>query len=256
AGSKQVVTDATTGQIAAYHRKVIRAGSSVLAIYGNFDAESTARRVEKLFASMEEGNVSAPLVERRIVPLAGERHVLKTQKQVAGIMVAAPGMKLDDLDDRFAIDVLDTIISGWNLPAGWLHEELRGKRLVYVVHAYNFAGLAPGAFQVYALSQPDKADQVAEIIQRNLDKAASYSPTQEEIDNAVNSILTAELLENQSISSLAMSAALDELYGFGYDFRGQMEARYRRIIPADVIRVAKQYLGGPYVVAITTPAAE
>ena len=128
--------------------------------------------------------------------------------------------------------------------------------MVYVVHAYNWAGLAPGAFQVYAASQPDKAPQVAEIIRRNLREAAQYVPSQEQIDRAVNTILTAELLKNQSMSALSMYAALDELYGFGFGFRRELEKRYRSVTPQEVLRVGKKYLGGRFVTAITTPAPE
>jgi predicted Zn-dependent peptidase len=61
------------------------------------------------------------------------------------------------------------------------------------------------------------------------------------------------LLENQSVASLALSAALDEMYGFGYDYRRRMEARYRAIQPADVQRVARKYLSVEPMVVLTSP---
>ena len=215
------------------------------------------KQIERLFAQMPPGEKTAPaVVGPRRVRAGGEQHVLKTSTQVAAIMVAAPGMTVTDVDDRLAITVLDTIISGFRLPDGWLHRELRGKRLVYVVHAYNWPGVAPGAFVTYAACQPDKAAEVVGIIQRNLKRASEHKPTQEAIDRAVNVILTAELLENQSMSDLSMSAALDELYGLGYDFRQRLEGRYRKVKPADVLRVGKKYLAGDYVVTVTTRSPE
>ena len=252
-GTEKVVSAATAKQVAAHHRTYIRAGASVLTVYGNFDAAAARKKVEALFADLPGGKVSLPVVAPRKVAAKGEMHVLETNKQMAGVIVAAPGMKVTNLADRLPLTVLDTIISGFGLPSGWLHRELRGKQLVYVVHAYNWAGMAPGAFMTYAACQPDKADTVVEIILRNLRKAADYTPTQKEVDRAVNTILTAELLGNQSMSELATGAALDELYGFGYDFRSRLEEHYRKITPADVARVAKKYLSGGYVVAIAKP---
>jgi len=81
-------------------------------------------------------------------------------------------------------------------------------------------------------------------------------PTQKKIDEVVNSILTAELLGSQSMSELSLAAALDELYGFGYDFRGKIESYYRKVTPGDVNRVARKYLSGGYVVTVTTPKPE
>ena len=256
-GRKEVVEAATVRQLAAYHKRHVRAGDSVLAICGRFDAAAAEKLVRKLFAEMPAGRIELKLPPPRKVPAAGELHVLKTAKQqVSGVIVAAAGMKVDNLADRFAIDVLDTIISGYHLPAGWLHTELRGKQLVYVVHAYNWAGLAPGAFLVYAAGQPAKAPEVVRIIHENLRKAARYTPTQKEIDRAVNVILTADLLGKQSMRALAMSASLDELYGFGYDFGSKLEAYYAKVTPAEVARVAKKYLGGAFVTCVATPKPE
>ena len=255
-GRREVVEAAGAKQVAEHHRRCIRAGDSVLAIFGNFDADATAESVRKLFASVPAGKAAIPAATKPARATTDKPHVLKTTKKVAGVIVAAPGMTADNLADRFAVDVLDTIISGYQLPGGWLHTELRGKQLVYVVHAYNWTGLRPGAFVVYAAGQPDKADEIVRIIHRNLRKAAGYTPTQAEIDRAVNVILTAELLNNQSMSSLAISAALDELYGFGHDFRATLEARYAKVTPAEVARVARKYLSGPLATFVTTPQPE
>ena len=116
--------------------------------------------------------------------------------------------------------------------------------------------MAPGALLVYAAGQPEKAPEVVRIIRRNLKKAAGYKPSQDEIDRAVNTILTADLLGNQSMSDLAMSAALDELYGFGWDFRSKLEGLYRKVTPADVARVGRKYLGGGLLTVVTTPQPE
>jgi predicted Zn-dependent peptidase len=118
------------------------------------------------------------------------------------------------------------------------------------VFTSNWAGISPGAFLAEAQCQPEKADEVKTIILKNLNKAATYTPTQEEINLAVNTILTAELLDDQSINGLAMGGALDELWGFGYDHRTKLEGLYRSVKPEDVARVAKKYLGKGYVIFV------
>ncbi|MCD6303366.1 MAG: insulinase family protein [Planctomycetes bacterium] len=255
-GRKDVIRSATARRLEALRRKYIRAGDSVLAIYGHFDAQAARRRIEKLFADMPAGRAEFRIPPARSVAPDGELYVFKTDKQVAGVIVAAPTITATDLPDRFALDVLDTIISGYRLPAGWLHNELRGKRLVYVVHAFDWIGLAPGAFVVYAAGQPDKAPEVVRIIHKNLRRAATYTPSRREIARAVRTILTAELLDNQAMSDLAFSAALDELYGFGWDFHGRLEEYYNKVTPADIARAAKKYLSGGYVTVVATPRPE
>ncbi len=253
AGTHEVIAKADRRAIAAYHKRRVLGGASVLAVYGNFDLAAAAKQVSKLFASMPGGEDALPAGPARKVAAGGETYVHPTGLKGAGIIVAAPGMTLADVDDRLAITVMDTVISGYRLPRGWLHGELRGKGLVYVVHAYNWAALVPGAFVTYAHCQVDKAPQVAEIIRKNLRRTLTHRFTPAEVDEAVNMILTAELLENQSMRSLAMQAALDELYGFGYDFRKKYEQRLRAVTPAEVRRVARKYLSGGYVTTVVTP---
>jgi zinc protease len=262
-GDADVVKAATAADLKRHHQQYIRAGASVLAIYGDVDPQKAAQAATKLFAAVPPGENKLPQAPAAALKAASapatqpaSPMVLKTSNTQAGVIVAAPGMTITDLQDRFPIDVLDTIISGYHLPSGWLHNELRGKRLVYVVHASNWAGLLPGAFVVYAGTQPANASQVVQIIEKDLKAASNYEPTQQEIDLAVNTILTAELLGNQSVASLALSGAIDELYGLGYDFRMKLEQNYRAVKPQDVLRVGRKYLSGDYRVFITTPQPE
>ncbi|HUT58610.1 MAG TPA: pitrilysin family protein [Phycisphaerae bacterium] len=255
-GKTEVVKSATAAQLAEYHRRHVKAGSSVLAIYGHFDADQIAAKVSKLFAAMPEGAAEMDPAKLPSGPAGDRLEVVKTGKKGAAVVVYQPGMTLDNLQDRMPLDVLDTIISGYHLPSGWLHTELRGKQLVYVVHAYNWAGLAPGAFVTFAACQPEKASEVVAIIRKHLNRAAAYTPTQQEVDLAVNTILTAKLLGSQSMQDLATTAALDELYGFGYDFLKRTEALYRKVTPADVRRVGEKYFGKGYFILVTTPRPE
>ena len=170
----------------------------------------------------------------------------------AGIVVAYDGTTVVDLPDRIPLDVLDTIQSGWQLPSGPLHEVLRGKKLVYVVHAINWVGQLPGAFYVYAAGRPQDMVQIKDVILDIMSKASKSTPTQQDVDLAVNTILTAELLDNQSMSALALQSSLDELYGLGWNFRRKMEKLYRQVTPADVSRVAKKYLSAEPAIYVTT----
>jgi zinc protease len=253
-GRVDVLDSATAERIAAWHRKHVVAGSSVLAVYGNFDADRARRRIRELFADLPGGKVELPSPPPRR-PGGNRTFVKPTGKRVAAIFVGAGGMARTNVADCAAIDVLDTIISGYHLPSGWLHDDLRGRELVYVVHAYNWTGLAPGSFMAYAVCQPAKAGEVAESIRGHFRRAAGYEPTPQEVDEAVNIILTAELLGKQSMDALSMTAALDELYGLGYDYHSRLQQTYSRVTPADVRRVGEKYLTGT-VTTITTPAPE
>ncbi len=252
-GSVESVEDLDVEDLREWHETYIRAGDSVLTIYGSFDPDQAETHVRRLFQALPAGSKPVEQVAARSVPAEGKTYVKKTANQQAGVIVAVPGMRVQNLDDRLAITVLDTIMSGYRLPSGWLHTELRGKSLVYVVHAYNWAGLLPGAFVTYAGTQPDKAGEVVDIIHKYYRQAATYKPSEKEVRQAVNIILTADVLGNQTMQSQAMSAALDELYGFGWDFSRKQAELYQKITPADVRAVGAKYFSGGLLTVVTTP---
>jgi zinc protease len=143
-------------------------------------------------------------------------------------------------------------MSGIGFPGGWLHTELRGKQLVYMVHALNWLGLDPGYFGIIAATQPEKAQEVVEIILQNVDKAKAGEISDEEFARAKQLAVIADRLERQSNSEIGADAAISELYGLGYDFSAQDAKRIEAVTKADVQRVAQTYLQHPTIV-ITTP---
>jgi zinc protease len=166
-------------------------------------------------------------------------------------------MAVTDTQDTVPMDVLDTIISGYRYPTGWLHDALRGgdRSLVYEVHAQNLPGLSPGYFWMYAGCEPDKVDEVHRLVTEQFDKARAGAFTEEELERARSIIATTELMSSQSNSERAMQAALDELYGLGYDYRDGFAERVRAVTLDDVRRVARKYLTTP-VTAVVTPAPD
>ncbi|NLW87606.1 MAG: insulinase family protein [Planctomycetes bacterium] len=251
AGDETVVASLKTEDLRKWHADHVRAGSSVLSIWGNFDDQAVEKRIVELFGAMPEGKNTLPSLAP-VGDFSRQPQVVTTSNVGSAVVVYAPGTTLDNLEDCAAIDVLDTIISGYRLPSGWLHNRLRGRELVYVVHAANWAGLAPGAFMAYAACQPENAPQVVDIITKSLEEAAQYTPTQEEVDRAVNTILTADILDSQSMSELALNSALSELVGRGYNYLDRMNEIYGKVTPQEVRRVGEKYLGGGYFVVVTT----
>jgi zinc protease len=186
------------------------------------------------------------------VPTQTRRQVKHTQKQVAAVYVGFPGTTMANLEDRYALHILDAIVSGIGFPGGWLHTELRGKQLVYVVHAMNWLGLEPGYFGILAATQPEKVNEVIELILQTMEKARAGDFSDEELARAKDLALIAERLERQTNDQLSRDAALNELYGLGYDFSEREPARLGKVTRADVQRVARTYLHHPTIV-VTTP---
>src|SRR5262249_2191211 len=139
------------GVVAFYQRYVVP-DNMVLAIVGDIAPAQTVTIVEQTFNAFLARPVTFPEVPAEPLATQVRRQVKQTQKQVAAI--SFPGTTLTNLADRYPLPILDGIVSGLDLPAGWLHNELRGQQLVYVVHAFSWLGLESGYFGIYAATQP------------------------------------------------------------------------------------------------------
>jgi zinc protease len=227
----------------------------VLAIVGDIDIERTTAWVERAFTGFQSRPLAFPPVPAEPAATQTRREVKQTRKQVAAIYLGFPGTTITNLHDRYALHILDAILSGIGFPGGWLHTDLRGRQLVYVVHAFNWLGLEPGYFGIMAATQPQQADQVVDLILQHVDKAKAGAISDAELTRAKQLAIIAERLEGQTNSDLAATAGLNELYGLGYDFSAREVERLQQVTKADVHRVAQRYLQHPTIV-ITTPTPE
>ena len=121
-----------------------------------------------------------------------------------------------------------------------------------MVHAMNWLGLEPGYFGIIAATQPEKVDEVVEIILQNMEKAKAGDFSDEDLGRAKDLAQIAERLERQTNDQLSSDAGLNELYGLGYDFSEHDKARLEKVTRGDIQRVARAYLHHPTIV-ITTP---
>ena len=141
---------------------------------------------------------------------------------------------------------------GYGYPGGWLHNDLRGRQLVYEVHAMNVPGVEPGYFAAFARCQPEKVQTVAATIMQYVYRMALVGPTPDELELAKKLIITSEALDHQTDSAQASSAALNELYGLGYDFDRKFLDLVRRVTIDDAKAASRKYFRH-YVLTVTAP---
>ncbi len=252
AGDAAALEQLKRADVAAFHQRYAVPNNMVLAIVGDIDVERTAALVERAFTGFQPREVTFPDIAVDPAPTQTRREVKQTRKQVAAIQVGFAGTTIDNAEDRYALHILDAVMSGIGFPGGWLHTELRGKQLVYVVHAFNWLGLEPGYFAIMAATQPQQAQRVVDLILKNVDKAKAGDMSDAELERAKQLAVISTQLDEQTNEQRSGAAALDELYGLGFNFRMQAAEHLAKVTKADVQRVANAYLKHPTIV-ITTP---
>ena len=233
------------GDLSAFHEDFCRPSNMVLAVFGDVDPDDVIERANVLFSDwLPASKELPPAPSAEPVLTEDDEAVITTHHPLAGIMIGFPGLTIRDEKDRYAMDVLDAIVSGISLPRGWLHKELRGKEegLVYEVHAFPFVGLEPGYFGIMAGCEPGRADEVKTIILQQIRRASTEAVADEEIQAARQTCVTADVLDRQTNAAQAMQSGLDELYGLGYDYSDRYAQGVLAVTAGDVKRVAQKYL--------------
>jgi zinc protease len=252
-GTAETLQHLQRQDVLAFYQRYVVPGNMVLAIVGDIDPAQTVTTVEQTFRTFLSRPVTFPEVPAEPPPTQVRRQVKQTQKQVAAIYIGFPGATLSNLADRYPLYILDGIVSGLDIPGGWLHNELRGRQLVYVVHAFSWLGLESGYFGIYAATQPDKVHTVVDAILQTIEKAKAGQISDEELANIKPMALVTTHLHRQTNDQMASDMALNELYGLGYDFSEHEAEQIAKVTKADVQRVALTYLHHPTIV-ITTPS--
>jgi zinc protease len=268
-GQKENVERFTAEDTRKWYDEQIRPASRVLAIYGDIELKAARQLAEKhlgggpkLAAQPKKPAPSPGATETVEQPSVEVRSVEinKTQQPLAGVVIGFDAHPVIGEEANFPIIVGDTMCSGYGYPTGYLHEILRGRGLVYVVHAQNIPGRSqelPGTFLVYAGCDPAQVNEVVEIILENVARLQGSDADMQEgwFERSKQLAVTADALQNETPAEQATTAALDELYGLGYDYHEQFDERVNAVKIDDVRRVARSRLMKA-VVTISTPAPE
>jgi len=252
-GSADTINNMKQEDLVEFHKKYCIPNNMVIAIFGDIDANEVTNKVEKTFEKFQYVKYAPPQIPAE-EPLTSIRNAeMQKEIQQAVICMGFPSITVYD-NDRYAIEVLDAVLSGVTFPGGRLHERLRANQLVYVVHAYNQAGLDPGMFIIYAGTTLDKLDTVMGIIKEEIGGMQKNLISDEELDRGKKMCISIKQIGLQTNSDQAFIMGLDELYKLGYDNISHYEEKINAITKEDVKRVAEKYLTlDKYAIAIVKP---
>jgi zinc protease len=243
----------------------------VLAIFGDIDPQEAKALANQYLGTGEKlpAIEANPVLSQTLAatPPAGEPsvnvrrvEVQKTAQPLAGVVIGYDADTVIGEPANYPLAVADTMTSGYTYPTGYLHEILRGRGLVYVVHAVNQPGRGDqykGTFLVYAGCDPRNVNEVVDVILQNI---ARVQGTAQDVqpqwfDRSKQLITISDAMSNETPSEQASTAALDELYGMGYDhhdlFAGKINA-----VTLDQVRDVSSARLKNCVVTISTPMPE
>lgn len=248
-GREESIKTIKRDDIVKLYQELVVSGNLVISVAGDVEQDMVVKMLENKLVKMNTG--------KRIAPpkLSGkdkrpDEVNIPTEKGGAYVYVGYPGIDILNKADYYPILLADVILSGYGYPGGWLHTELRGKQLVYVVHAYNEARLLPGGFIIWAATPAGKAEKVKQIILERMKDITEGKFSDVELSRARKSISNAFLLRMQDNPSWSMRLGVDEILGLGYQNYTDFVSSVNNVSRERVIDVCKRYFKNPTVVVV------
>ena len=250
-GSPESVAHLTQKDLLEFRDRYVMAKNGVVAVFGNVKTDEVKKMLEQALGKMKAGSLALTDVPKSPEPKKPETVQAERDKAQGVLMV---GYRSSDMfnPDRYALELIDEASS--DLGSRFFIRIREQMGLAYYIGASQMVGLAPGLFAFYLGTDPQKIEPVKAALLEEIGKLASEGLTTEELDRAKKKLIGQQQIANQSNEAFGYMAALDELYGLGFDHYKELEKNVNAVTMEDVKRVAKKYFQDQaYVLAIVRP---
>ena len=250
-------TEASVGALrsagaAEFYQRLAVPGNCVFAIFGDVSTAEVKKAVQQAFGRWKTGQpVPLPAVSAPALTEIKRVTEIREKKQ-AVMLIGFPGLTIKD-PDRYPLELLQ---EGCSDLGSRLFLRVREKLgLAYYVGAQNFLGLVPGYFAFYVGTAPEKLGEVEREIMQEVQLLRTEGLTAEELARCKAKVIGQRKIARQDLGGLAVTMALDELYGLGYGYIDTEDAYYEAVTLEQIRDVAGKYLTpARAVIAVIHPA--
>jgi zinc protease len=237
-GSETSVEKVSVADLKSFHQKITAPNNCVLAIFGDVKTADVKAAVERAFAGWKSSAFQLP--SSSFTTLTAPQRIVETRdKKQAVLVIGFPGTTIFS-EDRYALELLQECCSDLGSRLFLRIREELG--LAYYVGAQTLCGVAPGYFAFYTGTEPAKAEQVEAELLKEAELLRTEGLTAEELKRAKAKIIGQKKIARADLGHLAMTSALDELYGLGWQRSELDDAKYEAVTLEQIKAVAQKYL--------------
>ncbi len=247
-GTENSISAITIDTICKFHERLTRPNNCVLAIYGDIHVDQALAAAQKHFSGWGKGGEQ--FVHESTPPVGGgPKHLLDPRDKKQAVMALGfPGLSMHD-PQRYALELLQEACS--DLGSRLFMRIRDNLGLAYYIGAQNFLGLTSGYFAFYVGTEPSKVELVEAEMLKECELLRSSWLTAEELARAKAKVIGQKKIARQDLGHLAMTTALDELYGIGYQHLDREDKLYDAVTLEQTRDVARRCLSSDSIVVAT-----
>jgi len=254
-GTPESIRAAMRDQVYRFYRKHYVPGNVVVVAAGSVDHDDLVARLGTQMATgpvRSEGPSGWSLRGAGSPPEASGRSMVRRRKtEQAHICIGTNGVSRTDAD-RFAFGVVNIALGGGM--SSRLFQEIREQRgLAYSVYSYHSMYAEAGLFCAYAGTTPTRAQEVVDLIRREVEDVASHGLLQAEFDRAKGHMKGALVLSQEDPGGRMSRLGKSEI-GHGEILTlSQMIRRIDAVSLEDARRAAERVLSQPMSLTVLGP---
>lgn len=250
-GTEETIKKMTSDDLKRFYHTYAKPNNMVLAVVGDVNTEEVLSIVKRLFGDWPKQALKLPNPPLPVAPKVPKSTKKILSKEQVHFVLGGLGTTIY-AKDKFAMAVLDAMLSG---QGGRLFINLRDKKgLAYALTFVHREGIEPGMWAVYMATSPQKLHYAIEGVKEELRKITQDSISEAELNRAKEYVLGNFVIGLQTNSQQAMSMALNESYGLGYNYDEVYQEEIKKVTMQDIIKVVKTYLAqAGYVLSLVGP---
>lgn len=240
--TSQSISSITRDDLIAYTKQYWRPDLTTIAIVGDVTPEQARRAVEAAFGSWKNEGAKPSTTQPALpAPHTGHAYVSTAANQVF-IQLGQPAVSRISHDyDAFML--LSEMLGGSGYFESRLWQELRQKRgLVYSVGTRVKADRDRGDLEIVLSTSPNNVKPSISIVREELQRLRTQPVTASELRDAKTRLISGALLSEASASGQLDEILEIEQNHLPLDYYATLAQQYAAITPADIQRVAKEYL--------------
>ncbi len=250
-----------------YYRQHYNPANAVLAIAGDFESEAMLQLARNTFGHLPAGMRATPVIADEPLPAAEQRVDVSGPGETTFIQVAYRAPRANH-PDFFPLSVLDSLLtgpSGLNMFGGGgisnktsrLYQRLVEKQLAVGVHGGLSATIDPYLYDATITAAPGRpVEEILKAFDEEIDHLCQDAVTTTVIERAIKQARALFVYGAENITNQGFWLGYAEMFA-SYEWFETYLQRLAEVTPADVLRVAREYLSSEKrVVGVYHPTGE
>jgi len=241
-GSVQYIDQATLPEFQDFHRMYYVPNNAVLVIAGDIDIKKTKALVKKYFGDIPKGTKEIYRPDVVEPPLPGEvRDIVYDNIQLPAV-IQAYRIPQKGHPDSYALEMLTNILSSGQ--SSRMHKSIVDEQQkALAVYSFPFPLADPGLYIVFGITNVDvEVGELENAINEQIAKFIAEGISEREFQKARNMAETNFVTSNARMTTIADNLAEYHIFHGNAGLINTEIERYMNVTPADIVRVAKEYL--------------